>query len=128
MPKVLNIKEKYVDREYVYIGRPSKWGNPFIVGKDGTREEVIQKFAKYLLNDPELPNHLHELKGKNLGCYCAPLACHGDILLRWANDERKQCSDCKLPINGGALPGIDDLMRCLDCYEKHRHSDKRSSI
>jgi Domain of unknown function (DUF4326) len=78
----------------VYIGRPSlgirrdipgsdgRWGNPFVVGKDGTREEVIVKHKAWLLSpeNKELMNHLPELKGKVLGCWCAPLPCHGDTL------------------------------------------------
>ena len=71
----------------VYIGRPSKWGNPFSIGKDGTREEVILKYLKWLKNQPELIAALPELKGKRLGCWCAPKACHGDMLAKLANDE-----------------------------------------
>jgi hypothetical protein len=71
----------------VYIGRPSKWGNPFVIGRDGTREEVIQKFEEYLDGSPELLADLHELKGKTLGCFCSPKACHGDVLSRRANKE-----------------------------------------
>lgn len=66
----------------VYIGRPSTWGNPFAIGKDGNREEVIQKFRCYaeakLVADP---NWLAFLEGKDLVCYCAPKACHGDVLI-----------------------------------------------
>ena len=64
----------------VYIGRPSKWGNPFVIGKDGTRAEVVQKYATWLETQPQLLSALSELKGKTLGCWCAPLACHGDVL------------------------------------------------
>lgn len=69
----------------VYIGRPSKWGNPFEIGKDGTRKEVIEKYRQYLLNSPELMADLHELKGKVLGCWCSPKACHGEVLAELAN-------------------------------------------
>ncbi len=65
----------------VYIGRPSIWGNPFTIGKDGTREEVIEKYREYIKNKPELLNRLHELKGKTLGCWCSPKACHGNVLV-----------------------------------------------
>jgi len=64
----------------IYIGRPSKWGNPFIIGKDGTREEVIEKYLEYILGNDKLMAALPELKGKRLGCWCKPLACHGDVL------------------------------------------------
>lgn len=65
----------------VYIGRPSKWGNPFAIGKDGNRDEVIEKYRKYITNKPDLMNDLYEIKGKILGCWCRPNKCHGDILV-----------------------------------------------
>jgi hypothetical protein len=71
----------------VYIGRPSMWGNPFAIGRDGTREEVIAKYKEYLINNMWLMSQLHRLKGKNLVCFCAPQACHGDVLLSLANKE-----------------------------------------
>ncbi len=69
----------------IYIGRPSKWGNPFEIGKDGTRDEVIKKYENYILNNPKLLAALPELKGKILGCWCSPKSCHGDVLVRLAN-------------------------------------------
>jgi hypothetical protein len=70
----------------VYIGRPSIWGNPFEIGKDGTREEVIEKYREYLDERPELKERAKkELRGRNLKCWCAPLPCHGDVLLEVAN-------------------------------------------
>jgi hypothetical protein len=75
------------DKFDVYIGRPSKWGNPFSIGADGDRAEVIVKYEAYLLSRPHLIEAAKiELKGKILGCYCAPLACHGDVLSRIANE------------------------------------------
>lgn len=70
---------------HVYIGRYSKWGNPFRIGSDGTREEVIRRYERYLAQQPQLLADLPELRGKTLGCWCAPQACHGDVLLRLAN-------------------------------------------
>lgn len=75
------------DRYDVYCGRPSKWGNPFIIGRDGTREEVIQKHREWFLTQDELMNSLHELKGKVLGCWCAPAPCHCDFLAELANNS-----------------------------------------
>ena len=80
MTKVVN---KYKQPYDIYIGRGSKWGNPFIIGQDGNREEVINKYENYLLNNPELLNSLHELKGKTLGCFCKPKPCHGDVLIKY---------------------------------------------
>jgi hypothetical protein len=63
--------------------RPSKYGNPYIIGRDGTRPQVIEKFKARLLRIPELIEMAkRELKGKRLGCCCKPLACHGDV---WAD-------------------------------------------
>jgi hypothetical protein len=69
----------------VYIGRPSMWGNPFQIRKDGTRAEVIKKYEQWIKQQPLLMAALPKLKGKILGCWCAPLACHGQILVKLAN-------------------------------------------
>lgn len=70
----------------VYIGRPSKWGNPFVIGKDGTRATVIAKYEKWIRSRPELIADLHELRGKVLGCWCSPKPCHGDVLVKLVNE------------------------------------------
>lgn len=64
----------------IYIGRPGKWGNPYVIGKDGTRLEVIEKYRRYILANKKLLDCLPELSGKVLGCWCKPLPCHGDVL------------------------------------------------
>jgi hypothetical protein len=64
----------------IYIGRPSKWGNPFVIGKDGDRTAVIEKYRRFLLGNKTLLAALPELRDKRLGCFCKPLACHGDVL------------------------------------------------
>ena len=84
MGKVVHCKRSAFD---VYIGRPSKWGNPFAIGKDGTREEVITKFEAWIKTQPHLLAALPELHGKVLGCWCSPQACHGDVLSRLAADN-----------------------------------------
>jgi len=76
------------ERYDVYIGRPSKWGNPYLLGKDGTRKETIKKFRNYLLSNQDLLNDLHELEGKVLGCWCKPKACHGDVLAELVNNRK----------------------------------------
>jgi len=80
--KVVHCKKEKYD---VYIGRPSKWGNPFFIGIDGTRDEVIEKYRAWFLKQPELVSALKELRGKTLGCWCTPNRCHGDVLLELAN-------------------------------------------
>lgn len=68
----------------VYIGRPGPWGNPFEIGRDGTRAEVIAKYRAHVLATPELFWRIPELVGKRLGCWCAPNDCHGDVLAELA--------------------------------------------
>lgn len=80
--RVVHFKKDPYD---IYCGRPSKWGNPFTIGKDGTRKEVIEKYRQWIKNQPELLKSLPELKGKTLGCWCKPLACHCDVLAELAN-------------------------------------------
>jgi hypothetical protein len=70
----------------VYIGRPSKWGNPFVVGEDGERGECVELFREWIVKQPDLLADLHELRGKVLGCWCKPSACHGDVLAKLADD------------------------------------------
>jgi ribA/ribD-fused uncharacterized protein len=78
----------------VHIGRPSKWGNPFKMKIDrykgelkGERERVVLMYRLWINSQPQLLRALPELKGKNLGCYCAPKACHGDVLFEMANSR-----------------------------------------
>lgn len=79
---VVNCRREHCD---VYIGRGGQWGNPFRIGPDGTRTEVIEKYRQWIKGQPVLLAQLPMLKGKRLGCYCAPLACHGDILAEMAD-------------------------------------------
>ena len=82
--RVVHCKKEPYD---VYIGRPSKWGNPFVLGKDGNREEVIEKYKAWIEAQPTLLEAARkELKGKTLGCWCSPRLCHGDVLIDIAND------------------------------------------
>ena len=77
---VVNVRTSQYD---VYIGRPSQWGNPFHIGRDGTRAEVIAKYRAYARRFAR--SELAKLKGKRLGCYCHPLPCHGDVLAELAD-------------------------------------------
>lgn len=91
MTKVVHVKKTPCD---VYIGRPSKWGNPFSIGKDGSREEVIKKYREWIITQPRLLRLIvPELKDKTLGCWCLkePVdfirknkRCHGEVLLELA--------------------------------------------
>lgn len=87
------------DQFDVYIGRPSKWGNPFVIGKDGDREEVIAKFLEWVVKQPHLMREIHTLHGKRLGCFCAPAMCHGDVLAELADlsaGNTQQSSDLNI--------------------------------
>lgn len=91
--KVINIKSN--ETYDVYIGRGSKFGSPFTHFKHlggpliivESREEALLRYEEWLLDQPELVQAVKlELKNKILGCFCKPLACHGDILLKIANN------------------------------------------
>jgi hypothetical protein len=89
--KVVNLrKEKYTH----YIGRGSIFGNPFKIGKDGNRKEVIKKYEKWVRGDLQLELRISYALSKLglaiyalpenaiLGCYCKPLPCHGDVIIK----------------------------------------------
>jgi len=84
MPRVYNANKDFYPAEAVYIGRPSKWGNPYIIGKEGDRKTVIDLYEKWLYTSGRI-NDIEELRGKDLVCHCAPQACHGDVLIKLAN-------------------------------------------
>jgi len=91
-PKVLNQRDlrRTADDEVwlhaKYVGRPSEFGNLFIVGRDGDQEECVMKYEAYLDQHPELVAQIkRELRGWNLICWCKPKRCHADIQLRIAN-------------------------------------------
>ena len=77
MTRVVHCKREACD---VYIGRPSKWGNPFPLVKESDRARIIAQYRTWLLKQPSLLAALGELKNKTLGCWCAPRPCHGDVL------------------------------------------------
>lgn len=93
MTKVVNLKKEPYD---VYCGRAGRgekgyFGNPFSIGVDGNREEVITKYKEYFYKrieiDPEFKKKVMELKGKTLGCFCKPLSCHGDIIVEYLKNN-----------------------------------------
>lgn len=85
MTRVLNKRVDGMPPGAVYIGRPSIWGNPFVIGKDGSRDDVIAKYHAWLMSQPGLRSNLPQLRGKDVVCWCAPCRCHGDVLVRLAN-------------------------------------------
>lgn len=108
MTRVVHCKKEKYD---VYIGRPSPFGNPFVIGPDGDRDEVVRKYEEWLMSQPDLLSRLPELKGKILGCWCKPNACHGDVLAKLADNplllKERQCEECG---------GVKRLAQMFSCY------------
>lgn len=142
-PQYNNLKEWMDDDANFYIGRAgvvfitndetgkkerfpklqSVFANPFKVGKDGTREEVIQKYKKYMSDKVEsdyvLRQVLLELDGKNLGCWCHPEPCHGDVLLELIQKYKNMyfcdyCEKCDPDKDIWSCDNCDHLL-CEDC-------------
>ncbi|KKK82790.1 hypothetical protein LCGC14_2799900 [marine sediment metagenome] len=82
--RVVNLRRESYD---VDITRRGKWGNPFSIGKDGARDEVITAYMAWFGINRPLQADLRELEGKDLVCWCSPLPCHADILLELANRQ-----------------------------------------
>ena len=78
LPIVVN--KKRTGNYDIFIGRPSKWGNPFIIGVHGNRKEVVRQYQLWLAENEKLLEALPELFGKRIACFCAPSLCHGHIL------------------------------------------------
>ena len=93
MKRVLNKHRDQIPVNAIYIGRGSKWGNPFIMGKDGDRETVIRKYKELLEQKIHCGQirafDLAELADRPLVCFCAPKACHGDILAAFSDAALK---------------------------------------
>ena len=91
MNKVVHCKKENFD---VYIGRPSKWGNPFSYKSNSIAKykvknsnEALSKYRQWITEGEgkHLLKDLHELKDKTLGCWCNPKPCHGNILIELIN-------------------------------------------
>lgn len=81
---VVNMYDKdRTERAYdKYMGRGGSWGNPFVIGRDGNRDEVCDKHDKWFRKQQHLIDRLKELEGKRLGCFCKPKRCHVDNIIR----------------------------------------------
>lgn len=74
----------------VYIGRGSAFGNLYIIGVDGNREECVEKYKSWFkekLRSTRFKTAVLKLKGKRLGCYCSPKSCHGDVIIEWLEEQ-----------------------------------------
>lgn len=88
--KVVNINTNKGPYVFTYIGRGTFCGNPFIIGCDGTRKEVMEKYRKWFkerLKSLSFKAKIKRLKGRTLGCHCKPKACHGDIIINYLEGE-----------------------------------------
>ena len=89
MTVVIHIKDSCGTNDEVYIGRPSKWGNPFILKYEKDRSKIISQYKDWILekikNEEITKEDILTLKDKRLMCYCKPRACHGDILVALVN-------------------------------------------
>ncbi|EPW8658183.1 DUF4326 domain-containing protein [Pseudomonas aeruginosa] len=76
----------------IYIGRGTIWGNPYQIGQDGDRDEVIRKFEYdfnrgFLKASENFEKNISILKGKVIACHCKPAACHGDVIAHYINSQ-----------------------------------------
>lgn len=92
-PKVWNKRQKGIPEGAVYVGRPTKFGNPFshlAVSKAEfrveTREQAVEEYERWLIAQPELVALVRaKLRGRDLVCWCAPQRCHAEVLIKVAN-------------------------------------------
>lgn len=90
-PRVFNKRKGHpaAPQGSVYVGRPSKWGNPFPMALEAHRQYSIDRYREWLVKNPDGQKIAalarKELRGKNLVCWCAPAPCHADVLLEIAN-------------------------------------------
>ncbi|MDG6401530.1 DUF4326 domain-containing protein [Pseudomonas quasicaspiana] len=91
--KITKVSNKDMGDSYdVYIGRGTLWGNPYQMGKEGTRDEVIAKYSydfdrRFLKLPEKFDENIEKLRGKTLGCHCKPAACHGDVIANYLNSQ-----------------------------------------
>lgn len=98
LPKVHNKYHGTANKDAVYIGRGSPFGNPFVIGKDGDRDDVCDKYIEMVESDQKMKDYIiQQLKGKDLVCFCKPRRCHGDYLIEISNelDGQKQEGETK---------------------------------
>lgn len=104
-PRVFNKYEKGIPAGAIYIGRGSPWGNEFVIGQHGDRDAVCDQYEAKKMKDPEFLARVRaELKGKNLVCFCKPKRCHGDFLLRVANEPAATLTPTPLERTAPAMP------------------------
>lgn len=85
--RIWNKRDPNIPADAIYVGRPTMWGNPYVVGRDGTRAEVVAKHARMVESSPSLKAAAKRvLRGHDLVCWCWPLPCHATTWLKVANE------------------------------------------
>lgn len=79
--RIVSLRDKKAMYDVLIDRRGDGFGNPFHLGRHGTRLEVVNRFEDYARGKPDLMARLPELAGKVMGCWCAPLTCHGEAYL-----------------------------------------------
>lgn len=93
MPHLYNRTKDKIPEGAVYIGRGSPWGNPFVIGRDGSRNEVCMKFEDWIMKPAQTNlrfRAIQVLRGRDLVCFCSPLRCHGLTWLEIANKPKEK--------------------------------------
>lgn len=122
----------------IYVGRGSVLGNPFVVGRDGSREEVIAKYRVWLWDKIQLREmkvldalkwilvrERHERRVIKLACYCKPNACHGDVIvkaIRWLERQKLCIEDCRL-CRGDCIKAC--MGNCVKCKDGSNNDGKQ---
>ncbi len=83
--RVINKRDNWSCKSFVWVDRQGPWGNPFKIGRDGSREDVLRDHEDWLRRTPELVMELWRLRDQALGCWCDPQPCHGWLLAFLAN-------------------------------------------
>lgn len=128
-PRVLNKHLDEIPAGAVYIGRPSKWGNPIKITATCTREQAVASFERYLQQRPDLIEAARkELAGRDLVCFCRPKLCHGDVWLRVANSENDMSSTLFKSVKSGAKADKLLLMKTTYMTAKAAYYNEGNSV
>lgn len=109
--KILNKKTDKIPEGAVFVGRPSPFGNPFVIGRDGTREEVIRKYRAHfedMLKDAEFREKLKGIMdAPALVCFCAPLPCHAEVIREAVLGLKRRMRCARRPVHEARRPPAD---------------------
>lgn len=100
-PRVWNRRNRMsqVPHDAVYVGRPTMYGNPFVLKKERDRDKIIVKYAEWIMEDKQRwlrETMRRNLRGKDLVCWCSPQVCHADVILVIANSPNDDAAASQL--------------------------------